>query len=102
MLRDVPVKTAMTFAEFLEYEEHTQERHEFVDGNLFVAAGGTTLHSAIVLLLTGMLVQQAIKRGFLLCHDVLVKTPSGKGYYPDLYFVPINVPQKLESARPLS
>jgi Uma2 family endonuclease len=94
MLREAPVKTAMTFAEFLEFEKDAQERHEFVDGNLFVVAGGTTRHSGIILLLTGMLVQQAIKRGFLLCHDVLVKTPSGRGYYPDLYVVPINVPQK--------
>jgi Uma2 family endonuclease len=93
MLREAPVKTATTFAEFLEFEEKTQERHEFVDGNLFVMAGGTTRHSVLTLLLISMLMQQALKRGFLICHDVILRTPSGRGYYPDAYFVTQNVSQ---------
>jgi Uma2 family endonuclease len=93
MLREAPVKTATTFAEFLEFEQQSQERHELVDGNLFVMAGGITRHSVLTLLLISMLMQQALKRGFLICHDVILQTPSGRGYYPDAYFVSQNVSQ---------
>jgi Uma2 family endonuclease len=93
MLREAPVRTATTFAEFLEFEAQSQERHELVDGNLFVMAGGTTRHSVLTLLLISVLMQQALKRGFLICHDVILQTPSGRGYYPDAYFVSQNVSQ---------
>jgi Uma2 family endonuclease len=93
MLREAPVKTATTFAEFLEFEEQSQERHEFVDGNLFVMAGGTTRHSVLTLVLISMLMQAALKRGFLICHDVILLTPLGRGYYPDAYFVSQSVSQ---------
>jgi Uma2 family endonuclease len=97
MLREAPVKTAMTFAEFLEFEEHAREPHEFVDGNLFVMAGGTTRHSNLILMLVSLLMQQTLKRGFLICHDVILKTPTGRGYYPDAYILPRNVSQRARS-----
>jgi Uma2 family endonuclease len=90
MLRDAPVKTAMTFAEFLEFEERAGERHEFVDGNLFVMAGGTDRHNLIALLLISMVLQHALKCGYYTFNDVLLETPSGRGYYPDVYFVQQN------------
>ncbi len=93
MVRDLPVKTEISFEQFLEFEEQSQERHEFVDGNLFVMAGGTTKHSVLVLLLISMLMQQALKKGFFICHDVILKTPSGHGYYPDAYIVAQNATQ---------
>ncbi len=87
MLRESPVKTATTFAEFLEFESHSQERHEFVDGNLFVMAGGTDRHNLISLMLISMILQHALKRGFYVFNDVILETPTGRGYYPDVYFV---------------
>jgi Uma2 family endonuclease len=47
MLRDGPVKTGTTFAEYVEFEQASHERHEFVDGNLFVMPGGTKRHNFI-------------------------------------------------------
>ncbi len=86
MLRESPVKTATTFAEFLEFESHSQERHEFVDGNLFVMAGGTDRHNLLAVLLTAMLFNQAFPKGcYAQSNDVLIRTPGGKGYYPDVF-----------------
>jgi Uma2 family endonuclease len=93
MVREMPVKTEISFENFLEFEEKSQERHEFVDGNLFVMAGGTTKHSVLALLLISMLMQQALKKGYFICHDVILKTPSGHGYYPDAYIVAQNAKQ---------
>jgi Uma2 family endonuclease len=89
MLREAPVKTATTFAEFLEFEQQSQERHEFVDGNLFVMAGGTTKHNVYALILISMMMQHALQRGYIICNDVILETPFGRGYYPDAYVVPL-------------
>ncbi len=87
MLREMPVKTATTFEQYLEFESHSQERHEFVDGNLFVMAGGTDRHNLMALFLIAMILQHALKRGYYTYNDVSLQTPSGRGYYPDIYFV---------------
>ena len=89
MLQAAPVKTATTFAEFLEFEANTLEHHEFVDGNLFVVAGGTTRHNLYALILISLIMQHALQRGFIVCNDVILETPLGRGYYPDAYVVPL-------------
>jgi Uma2 family endonuclease len=90
MLRETPVKTVNSFEDFLDFESNSQERHEFVDGNLFVMAGGTDRHNLIALLLISMIFQHALKRGFYTFNDVILETPSGRGYYPDVYLVKQN------------
>jgi Uma2 family endonuclease len=37
-----------TVEEYLEYEEHSEFRHEFYQGELFAMAGGTTNHNRLV------------------------------------------------------
>jgi Uma2 family endonuclease len=97
MLREMPIKTQTTFEEFLEFEMHSQVRHEFVDGNLFVMAGGTDRHNAIALLFGSVLYAKAYAKGcFVQSNDVLVRTPSGKGYYPDIF---VYCDRSLDSAR---
>jgi Uma2 family endonuclease len=88
MTREAPVKTESTFEEFLAFEIQSQERHEFVDGNLFVMAGGTRKHNLIALLLISMMMQHALRHGFFIFNDVILQTPIGRGYYPDLYISP--------------
>lgn len=88
MLREPPIKTQTSFEEFLEFESTSQVRHEFVDGNLFVMAGGTDRHNLIALTLMMLIFRSAQESGFYALNDVLLKTPSGQGYYPDLYVVP--------------
>ncbi len=86
MLRDSPVRTLTTFEEFLEFESRAQERHEFVDGNLFVMAGGTDLHNFLINRLIILLFEISIVKGGVLHQsDVLVRTFDGKGYYPDVF-----------------
>jgi len=40
-------ETKMTAAEYLEWERNQVERHEFLDGEVFLQAGGTRRHSLI-------------------------------------------------------
>lgn len=40
-------ETRMTAAEYLEWERQQDERHEFLDGEVFAQAGGTRRHSLI-------------------------------------------------------
>lgn len=88
MIRDLPVKTQTSFEEFLAFESRSLERHEFVDGNLFVMSGGTDRHNHLISRLIIRLFEIAIARGgFLFQSDVLIRTPSGKGYYPDVFLL---------------
>ncbi len=88
MTREPPIKTEATFEDFLEFEIHSQERHEFVDGNMFVMAGGTRKHNILALMMISMMMQHALKHGYFIFNDVILLTPIGRGYYPDLYVCP--------------
>jgi Uma2 family endonuclease len=86
MPREAPVKTGVTFEEFLEFEASSLERHEFVDGNLFVVAGGTDRQDHISLELASTLKAAARAAGYRVhLSDVLIRTPKEVGYYPDVY-----------------
>jgi Uma2 family endonuclease len=84
-MRTAPVKTQSSFEDYLEFENSSLERHEFVDGNLFLMAGGTARH---------VYIKEAFQRRcydaveacgcFSFTSDASLKTPSGHGYYPDI------------------
>ncbi len=62
------------------------ERHEFVDGNLFVMAGGTDKQNHICGELYILLKPVAQAAGFrTYMSDVLIRTPNNIGYYPDVF-----------------
>lgn len=85
MLRQAPIKTATSFEEYLEFESNSSIRHEFVDGNLFVMAGGTKQHNFVANRCVVKLFDVAIQKGcYLYSADVITRTPTGKGYYPDV------------------
>lgn len=85
MARQNPVRQA-SFAEYLELEAHSQQRHEFVDGYTFVMARGTDLHNRINNRLNRLVFDAAEAAGCdLFIADMILQTPSGKGYYPDLF-----------------
>jgi Uma2 family endonuclease len=42
-----PVKTGLTFEDYLVFEETSEVKHEFVDGQLFMMAGTTERHNRI-------------------------------------------------------
>jgi hypothetical protein len=88
ILRRAPIKTALSFEEFLDHERQSPLRHEFVDGNLFVMAGGTDRHNLIALQLAAFLLPAALGHGFhAYINDVLLAAPNGRGYYPDIFVV---------------
>lgn len=75
-----------SFEEYLELEAHSQQRHELVEGYLFAMAGGTDHHNRITSRLNRLVFDAAEAAGCeLFMADMILKTPSGKGYYPDLF-----------------
>jgi Uma2 family endonuclease len=76
----------MTFEEYLEFEKTSEVRHEFVDGFVFAMAGGTDNHNSIALNIAAAIrpkVRATPCRVF--SSDVKLLTPSGYGYYPDVF-----------------
>jgi Uma2 family endonuclease len=81
-----PVRTATSFEEFLEFERSSPVRHEFIDGNLFVMAGGTDRHNQLAIrVLTRASLAVEGSDCLMYMADMLVRTPSGVGYYPDVF-----------------
>jgi Uma2 family endonuclease len=88
MNRALPVQTVSSFEAYLEFEEHSQERHEFIYGNLFVMAGGTGKHDHVSNGIRAHLFFAAQKGHFRLHgSDMLIRTPDEIGYYPDAFIV---------------
>lgn len=86
--QEPPVKTDLSFSEFLEFEIHALERHEFVDRQLFLMAGGTPKHNRIA----GRIYARALTLTEntpcqVYMSDVLIRTPNEIGYYPDVFGV---------------
>jgi Uma2 family endonuclease len=85
MSRVSPVKTVATFEDYVRFETTSDVRHEFVDGNLFVMAGGLKRHNFVANRILIRLFDVAIEHGcYAYSSDVITKMPSGKGYYPDV------------------
>jgi Uma2 family endonuclease len=88
MLREAPVQSAISFEQFLEQEIHAQERHEFVDGNVFVMPGGTDRHNRIAINAMMQVLPAALNSGCqAYMNDVLIRTPDEIGYYPDVFVI---------------
>ena len=82
MRRDAPVKT---FEEYVAFEATANMRHEFIDGSLFVIAGGSQEHNMIAGALAALLCPAVKTRGCrIFASDRIVCVPSGRGFYPDV------------------
>ncbi len=85
MPRVSPVKTVATFEDYVRFETTSDVRHEFVDGNLFVKAGGLKRHNFVAGMLYAKLLPISVARGcYTYFADVITRMPSGTGYYPDV------------------
>ncbi len=88
MSRQAPTNSVSSFEAFLQIEESSPVRHEFIYGNLFVMAGGTDRHDHISNGLRAHLFFEAQKGKFRLHgSDMLIRTPDDIGYYPDALIV---------------
>jgi Uma2 family endonuclease len=85
MPREAPDKTVPSFEDYVAFETTSSVRHEFVDGNLFVMAGGTKKHNLIAGILYAKLLPAGLQKScYTYFADVITRMPSGNGYYPDL------------------
>ncbi len=85
MARQNPVGQA-SFEEYLELEARSLERHEFVGGYLFAMAGGSANHNHIMSRLNRLVFDAAETSDCeLFIADMILRTPNGRGYYPDLF-----------------
>jgi Uma2 family endonuclease len=80
-----PTRTASSVEEYLKLEEESLERHEFVDGQMFAMADGTTRHNRIAGMLYAKLLE-ALREGDceVFIENVKLRFPDGVHYYPDV------------------
>jgi Uma2 family endonuclease len=79
-------KLKMTAEAYLAFERASEERHEFVDGEIFAMSGGTWEHNLIAANVVGELRQILLDRP---CHvqgaDMKIKTAADKFHYADAF-----------------
>ena len=77
-----------TEEEYLEREERSEERHEFIDGQIYAMAGASPEHSLLCSGINAALLALARQRGCQVhTSDMRVRTASGRYYYPDVSVV---------------
>jgi Uma2 family endonuclease len=81
----IPIKTQVSPDEYLAFEESSSERHEFVDGQVFAMAGGTTRHNKIA----GALYARALAANHdpsceVFIENVKLMLEDESYYYPDV------------------
>ncbi|MBX3230469.1 MAG: Uma2 family endonuclease [Labilithrix sp.] len=82
-------KPKLTYAEYAAREASSETKHEFYDGEVYAMAGGTIEHGRM-----GTRVRRGIEASLpsscgcvVDSPDIRVRTPSGKGTYPDGFVV---------------
>lgn len=86
MNRSMPTISANSFAIYLDYEETSLDKHEFIEGQLFVMPNETDPHNRIA----GRIYAQLLAPSEALdCriyfNGLKVRTPDGAGYIPDIF-----------------
>jgi Uma2 family endonuclease len=84
MPRTAPVRTDLTFEEYLEVEERSRDKHEFVHGKMFGLAGASDRHNRIAGRLYARLLEVETGACRTFVADMKVRTPDGTAYYPDV------------------
>ena len=75
----------MTFEQFLDWERRQERKHEFVDGEVIAMAGATIAHNIIQANLVAAAAPKLRSSGCRpLTSDMLVRTATGRGRYPDM------------------
>lgn len=90
------LKATYTIEQYLKLERHSEERHEYIDGDIYEMAGESLAHSRINMNLAGEIRAQlkgknceALSPNMKVRTKVLVNPKSPKGFfsYPDLTIV---------------
>jgi len=83
-----PVKRKWTVQEYLDYEQETGIKHEYIDGEIYAMSGGTRRHSMIAVNCTAYLLGQLRDSSCsVLNSDMRNKISDLKYVYPDFSVV---------------
>jgi Uma2 family endonuclease len=83
-----PVKRYWTLEEYLEYEQETGIKHEFIDGEIYAMSGGTDKHSLIAMYTGAELIQRLRGKSCRTYNsDMRVKITDTTYVYPDFSVV---------------
>ncbi len=83
-----PTRTYLTADEYLALERSSEERHEYLDGEMLAMTGGSWEHSLIISNLVAEL-KQRLRGGPCKVHasEMRIRVPSGDCSYPDVVVV---------------
>ncbi len=87
-MSSVAPKQKISYAEYAKRENSSEAKHEFFDGEIYAMSGGTREHGFMI-----DRARDAIKAGLagrdcaMVGSEIRIRTPSGKGAYPDGYVV---------------
>ena len=81
-----PVRTGLTFEQYLELEHASPVKHEFMDSQMFMLAGTSDRHNRLAGRLYARLLnaEKGSCRTFFADMKMKVRTPAGVGYYPNI------------------
>jgi Uma2 family endonuclease len=79
-----PVKTGLSFEDYLAFEEGSSEKHEFVHGEIFAMAGATERHNRLTGRFYALLLAAEDGKCRTYFSDMKLRTPNDVGYYPDV------------------
>ncbi len=84
MTGQAATRTGMTVEEYLDFERRAEEKHEFLDGEVFAMSGGTRQHSDVASNIIRE-IGNALRRRqcWVNGSDMRVKTGTGLYTYPD-------------------
>ena len=84
----------MTVEEYIQFELKSEQRHEYINGQLFEMPGEQVINSTITNFLTAYLSTILYENGYRICSNVVkVAIPGGsRYYYPDWFITkePLN------------
>lgn len=83
-----PLSQEWTVEEYLAYEQETDSRYEYIDGEIVAMSGGTDKHSLIIANTNGSLWQPLRNSSCrVYSSDMRIKVSNSKYLYPDLTVV---------------
>lgn len=82
--QEPPVKSDLTLEEFLHFETGSEAKHEYVQGQIFLMAGGTRRHNRIAVRLGSLIENQAQKTSCLVAIADTIVQAGNALYYPDV------------------
>lgn len=82
-MSSAPRHVHYTYAEYVDLEEESSIRHEYLDGEIYAMAGGTPDHAALAAAVIGLLRAKIPPSCRTFTSNLRIRTVSGLSTYPD-------------------